>query len=587
MSYLVILNNQKCTEHNSLSSYTKNFTYYAEIIMFRVATYARFSSDNQNEKSIDDQQRNCHIFSEQQGWNVVADFKDMALQGKLKERPGYIEMMKAAQNSKFDILIVDDLSRLSRGSDVNTEVEKLKYHGVRLITVGDGIDSNNKSSKMHIGMKSMMNNLFLDDLKDKVHRGQMGNALNGKNTGGKAYGYYPVAVRSETELDIYREPKILYSDMVIDDEQAKWIRQIYEWVAETRPYIWIANELNRLKVPTIHGGTWTTSTLCGIKNNPHSGILNNPIYIGKKYWNRSETVYNPETGKATNRPRDENEWVISERPDLRIIDDSLWSAVKKEQERRRNKTKSKHGKTHKAARSGPGSKFILSGILKCSNCGADYITIAPKKFGCRNAYRAGESVCTNKNKIDHDKINTALLGSIQNDLFLPEVVEEFRKEVVKLLKLKKKDHKPAIRKLDSEIKGLDNKISKLLAFIVESENPPKSIATEITNLEQKQEELTNERKTQSEQLQDIEPIIPRAVEKYHNLVKNMPSSCEGYIPPLRAKVSKLLGGEVIVGPKVNGEFEGTYRGSFSGLLGLVNDVKISDGTLKPAFLKFT
>jgi len=168
-------------------------------------------------------------------------------------------------------------------------------------------------------------------------------------------------------------------------------------------------------------------------------------------------------------------------------------------------------------------------------------------------------------------------------LFLPEVVEEFRKEVAKLLKLKKKDYQPTIRKFDSEIKGLDKKISKLLDFIVESENPPKSIATKIANLEQKQEELVNERKSQSEQLQDIEPIIPRAVEKYHDLVGNMPESCDGYIPPLRTKVSKLLGGEVIVGPKGNGELEGTYRGFFSGLLGLVNDVKISDGTLKAPF----
>ena len=54
--------------------------------MIRAATYTRVSSDNQNEKSIEDQQRNCHAFAEQHGWKVVEDFKDMALQGKLKER---------------------------------------------------------------------------------------------------------------------------------------------------------------------------------------------------------------------------------------------------------------------------------------------------------------------------------------------------------------------------------------------------------------------------------------------------------------------------------------------------------------------
>ena len=45
-------------------------------------------------------------------------------------------------------------------------------------------------------------------MKDKVHRGLMGNALVGKNTGGKAYAYYPVVVRSETELDTYESKQI-------------------------------------------------------------------------------------------------------------------------------------------------------------------------------------------------------------------------------------------------------------------------------------------------------------------------------------------------------------------------------------------
>jgi len=90
---------------------------------------------------------------------------------------------------------------------------------------------------------------------------------------------------------------------------------------------------------------------------------------------------------------------------------------------------------------------------------------------------------------------------------------------------------------------------------------------------------------QSDMTQDIEQIIPRSMDKYRELVENLPESCKGYIPPLREKVRKLLGGEVFIGPKgKNGDIEGTYRGSFSGLLELGAETKISDGTLIRNFL---
>lgn len=81
-------------------------------------------------------------------------------------------------------------------------------------------------------------------------------------------------------------------------------------------------------------------------------------------------------------------------------------------------------------------------------------------------------------------------------------------------------------------------------------------------------------------------IIAKLENKQEELVNNMPESCKGYILPLRDKVSKLLGGEVTVGPKEHEELEVTYRGAFSELLGLVNDIKISDGTLKRYFIGF-
>lgn len=82
---------------------------------------------------------------------------------------------------------------------------------------------------------------------------------------------------------------------------------------------------------------------------------------------------------------------------------------------------------------------------------------------------------------------------------------------------------------------------------------------------------------------DFEPLIPRALDEYKNLVSDLPNVIKGYIPPVRDKISKLFGGEIIVGPKSDGSLEGVVRGSFSGLLGLNPNFKINDETLKALF----
>ena len=83
--------------------------------MPRAAFYARYSSDKQRDASIDDQFRNCQKYAEREGWEVVETYEDRAVSGAAKaDRPGYRAMLADADNERFEVLIVDDLSRLSR-----------------------------------------------------------------------------------------------------------------------------------------------------------------------------------------------------------------------------------------------------------------------------------------------------------------------------------------------------------------------------------------------------------------------------------------------------------------------------------------
>jgi site-specific DNA recombinase len=156
----------------------------------RAALYARFSSDLQRATSIEDQFRNCCKRAEGEGWTVVATFADAAMSGSDANRPQYRAMLEAAARCEFDVLIVDDLSRLTRDAvECERTIRRLEFAGLRIVATSDGYDSTSKARKVHRGFKGLMNEIFLDDLRERVHRGLTGQAQKHYWCGGRPYGY--------------------------------------------------------------------------------------------------------------------------------------------------------------------------------------------------------------------------------------------------------------------------------------------------------------------------------------------------------------------------------------------------------------
>ena len=152
----------------------------------RAALYARFSSDLQRASSIEEQFRNCRKRVATEGWAVVAEFADAAISGSDNSRPQYKAMLAAAVRGEFDVLLLDDLSRLTRDSvEQETTIRRLEFRGIRIVSTGDGYDSKSASRKIQRGVKGLMNEIFLDDLRQKVHRGLEGQALKRFWCGGK------------------------------------------------------------------------------------------------------------------------------------------------------------------------------------------------------------------------------------------------------------------------------------------------------------------------------------------------------------------------------------------------------------------
>src|SRR5262249_60787419 len=159
----------------------------------RAVIYARYSSENQREASIEDQVRDCKALIERQGWMLSATYTDHAVSGLIRMRPGYQKLLEDARANQFQIVIAEALDRLSRDQeDVAALYKHLNFAGVTLITLAEG-----EISELHVGLKGTMNALFIKDLAQKVRRGLEGRVRQGRSAGGLCYGYDVVREHDE------------------------------------------------------------------------------------------------------------------------------------------------------------------------------------------------------------------------------------------------------------------------------------------------------------------------------------------------------------------------------------------------------
>ena len=151
--------------------------------MTRVALYARYSSDNQRDASIEDQLRICREKAEREKWTIVSTYKDAGISGaSMILRPGIQTLLQDAQRQQFDVVLAEALDSISRDqADVATLFKHLRFAGVPIITLSEG-----EITELHVGLKGTMNALFLKDLAAKTHRGLRGRVEDGKSGGASA-----------------------------------------------------------------------------------------------------------------------------------------------------------------------------------------------------------------------------------------------------------------------------------------------------------------------------------------------------------------------------------------------------------------
>ncbi len=397
----------------------------------RAAIYARYSSENQSEKSIDDQVRVCKTYCTKN--NILISDKhiyvDQAISGALTSRPGLQAMDKAMEDKEFEAVMVDDLSRLSRSNhQMLTLVLKFNYHQVKLISVSDGIVTDDDNSKLGIQIRGLINELYLDDLRKKTMRGLEGQKLRGFSAGEQVYGYF-TKPHGELRLDKHGQTKCEGKIHVINPEEAEIVKRIYREFISGKSAHQIANIFNEEKVPTKKGmrGGWQTSPLCR--------ILKNEKYIGKWDWRKSKIVRDPFSGKKKHTKRPAHEHIHFYREDLIIIDKDTWEKAQarwKETEGTWpvSKKRPKFYKQKSYIHTSP--THLLSGLMKCSICEGAIVLAGGKGtgyYGCNNARR---KACHNTILIPRKKLETIIIKDLREKILTLENLEYVFKNIEKL-----------------------------------------------------------------------------------------------------------------------------------------------------------
>ena len=208
----------------------------------RAALYARFSTDLQSDRSIDDQLALCREHAGRLGLTVVATYTDRArTSASLIGRDGILRLMEDARAGRFDLVVVEALDRLSRDQEDLAGIHKrLDFGGIGIEAVHDG-----RADAIQVGIRGLVGHLFLADLKHKVRRGMQGVVRDGRSAGGRAYGYAPVPSQP--------------GELTVVEAEAAVVRRIFgEYLAGDTPRT-IAGRLNAEGVPPPRGARWNAS----------------------------------------------------------------------------------------------------------------------------------------------------------------------------------------------------------------------------------------------------------------------------------------------------------------------------------------
>ena len=374
---------------------------------YRAAIYCRLSKDDdlQGESaSIANQRDMLESYCKQQGWEVAAIYQDDGYTGLNMERPDLQRMLKAIERRQINLVITKDLSRLGRNYLQTGHLieDFFPRHNVRYIAMNDGIDTMRENNDI-APFKNILNEMYSRDISKKVHSSYVLKAHQGQFTGCLApFGY--------------RKDPNDKNHLVVDEETAPIVRQIFQWALAGHGPNFIQRRLEEGRVPC---PTWwnrerklRNARTKWEKKDPINGkyvwdfsvikdLLMNPVYTGAIA--SQKKVYKFKIGTIGDKqPQD---WIVVENQHEALIDRMSFEIVQE-----KLKSRQRQGQN--------GEISLFAGFLKCGECGKALTIRATKAkhpqqiYACKTYNAYGKNHCT-QHRVEYDVLYDLVLHKIQ------------------------------------------------------------------------------------------------------------------------------------------------------------------------------
>ncbi len=335
--------------------------------------YARYSSHNQKDASIEQQVAACQKKAQELEISLIESYEDRAVSGRTDKRPSFQRMMRDAEKGKFAYVIAWKSNRMGRNMlEAMMNEAKLQSWGIRILYVEEDFDD---TAAGRFALRSMMNvnQFYSENMAEDIRRGMKDNALNCKVTNGTL----PFGYKADENLKY-----------VVDEPKAAIVREIFSRVLCGEPFADIYSDLNRRGIKTSRGNEW--------HKNSFDSILKNERYRGIYIFDDIRV----EGGIP------------------RIVSDELFFGVQEVL-----KTKKNAQGRHRVY-----GDYLLTGKLYCGNCKSPMVGVSGTSrnsllhhyYVCKK--KRTEHLCNKKN-VRRDEIELAVAQAIKDYALQSDVIE--------------------------------------------------------------------------------------------------------------------------------------------------------------------
>lgn len=335
----------------------------------KIAAYCRVSTEKEDQlNSLETQKKFFEEYAVRHDHELIEIYTDEGISGtKIRNRTGFLRMMRDARQGKFEMVLVKDISRFARNTvDLLNSTRELKSMNIDMLFLTSNMTVMDNSEFMLTIFGALAQEESLNTSR-RVKFGKQQNAKKGR-VPNRVYGYN-------------KKPGD-YFHMEINEEEAEVIRRIYHmYLQEDYGLLKIMRVLNAEGLKTKRGCAWSKNAV--------SRILSNPLYTGKII-NGKQEVADFLTGRR--RVVSEDKWIVVEKPEFRIIEPEVFEKVQI-----LLKTRYEEYRLNQEEEEG---KYLFSSLLKCEECGYAYHrTVANNgqvRWMCSGRARNGGKSCSNR-----------------------------------------------------------------------------------------------------------------------------------------------------------------------------------------------